>query len=103
VVAQAAAADVPAIAQATLGFLLALSQSLDAAIDELKRAIVADHRRDLISRLAASVPGVGALAASATLASAPAPGPSNPAAISPLGLARRPRRTRPAAKRNSGR
>jgi transposase len=48
-------------------------RSLDAAIDELERAIVADHRRDPVSRLAASVPGVGALAASAILASAPDP------------------------------
>jgi transposase len=47
--------------------------SLDAAIDELERAIAADHRRDPVSRLAASVPGVGALAASAILASAPDP------------------------------
>ena len=48
-------------------------RSLDAAIDELELAIVADHRRDPVSRLAASVPGVGALATSAILASAPDP------------------------------
>jgi hypothetical protein len=48
-------------------------RSLDAAIDELGRAIVADHRRDPVSRLAASVPGVSALAASVILASAPDP------------------------------
>ena len=59
--------------QVTLGVLLAQLRSLDAAIDELERAIVADHRRDPVSRLAASVPGVGALAASAILASAPDP------------------------------
>ena len=102
-VERAAAADLPAMVQATLGVLLAQLRSLDAAIDELERAIVADHRRDPVSRLAASVPGVGALAASAILASAPIRRPSNPAAISPLGLARRPSRTRPAARRNSGR
>ena len=68
-----AAADLPAMVQATLGVLLAQLRSLDAAIDELERAIVADHRRDPVSRLAASVPGVGALAASAILASAPDP------------------------------
>jgi Transposase IS116/IS110/IS902 family len=55
----------------TLGVLLAQLRSLDAAIDELER--VADHRRDPVSRLAASVPGVGVLAASAILASAPDP------------------------------
>ena len=70
---RAAAADLPAMVQATLGVLLAQLRSLDAAIDELERAIVADHRRDPVSRLAASVPGVGALAASAILASAPDP------------------------------
>jgi transposase len=67
-VERAAAADLPAMVQATLGVLLAQLRSLDAAIDELERAIVADHRRDPVSRLAASVPGVGALAASAILA-----------------------------------
>ena len=72
-VERAAAADLPAMVQATLGVLLAQLRSLDAAIDELERAIVADHRRDPVSRLAASVPGVGALAASAILASAPDP------------------------------
>ena len=52
-----AAADLPAMVQATLGVLLAQLRSLDAAIDELERAIVADHRRDPVSRLtAASVP-----------------------------------------------
>ena len=102
-VERAAAADLPPMVQATLGVLLAQLRSLDAAIDELERAIVADHRRDPVSRLAASVPGVGALAASAILASAPDPLASNPAAISPPGLARRPSRTRPAARRNSGR
>jgi len=72
-VERAAAADLPAMVQATLGVLLAQLRSLDAAIDELERVIVADHRRDPVSRLAASVPGVGALAASAILASAPDP------------------------------
>ena len=72
-VERAAAADLPAMVQATLGVLVAQLRSLDAAIDELERAIVADHRRDPVSRLAASVPGVGALAASAILASAPDP------------------------------
>lgn len=72
-VERAAAADLPAMVQATLGVLLAQLRSLDAAIDELERGIVADHRRDPVSRLAASVPGVGALAASAILASAPDP------------------------------
>src|SRR5271166_6042220 len=72
-VERAAAADLPAMVQATLGVLLAQLRSLDAAIDELERAIVVDHRRDPVSRLAASVPGVGALAASAILASAPDP------------------------------
>ena len=72
-VERAATADLPAMVQATLGVLLAQLRSLDAAIDELERAIVADHRRDPVSRLAASVPGVGALAASAILASAPDP------------------------------
>jgi transposase len=72
-VERATAADLPAMVQATLGVLLAQLRSLDAAIDELERAIVADHRRDPVSRLAASVPGVGALAASAILASAPDP------------------------------
>ncbi len=72
-VERAAGADLPAMVQATLGVLLAQLRSLDAAIDELERAIVADHRRDPVSRLAASVPGVGALAASAILASAPDP------------------------------
>jgi transposase len=70
---RAAAADLPAMVQATLGVLLAQLRSLDAAIDELERTIVADHRRDPVSRLAASVPGVGALAASAILAGAPDP------------------------------
>ena len=70
-VERAAAADLPAMVQATLGVLLAQLRSLDAATDELERAIVANHRRDPVSRLAASVPGVGALAASAILASAP--------------------------------
>jgi transposase len=72
-VERAAAANLPAMVQATLGVLLAQLRSLDAAIDELETAIVADHRRDPVSRLAASVPGVGALAASAILASAPDP------------------------------
>ncbi len=72
-VERAAGADLPAMVQATLGALLAQLRGLDAAIDELERAIVADHRRDPVSRLAASVPGVGALAASAILASAPDP------------------------------
>ena len=72
-VERAAAADLPAMVQATLGVLLAQLRSLDAATDELERAIVANHRRDPVSRLAASVPGVGALAASAILASAPDP------------------------------
>jgi transposase len=72
-VERAAGADLPAMVQATLGVLLAQLRGLDAAIDELERAIVADHRRDPVSRLAASVPGVGALAASAILASAPDP------------------------------
>ncbi len=72
-VERAATADLPAMVQATLGVLLAQLRSLDAAIDELERAIVADYRRDPVSRLAASVPGVGALAASAILASAPDP------------------------------
>ena len=72
-VERAAAAELPAMVQATLGVLLAQLRSLDAAIDELERAIVADHRRDPVSQLAASVPGVGALAASAILASAPDP------------------------------
>jgi hypothetical protein len=49
-----AAADLPAMVQATLGVLLAQLRSLDAAIDELERVIVADHRRDPVSRLAAS-------------------------------------------------
>ncbi len=48
-------------------------RALDAAVDQLERAIVAGHRRDPASRLAAGVPGVGALAASAILASAPNP------------------------------
>jgi transposase len=43
-------------------------------VEELaERAAAADHRRDPVSRLAASVPGIGALAASAILASAPDP------------------------------
>jgi transposase len=61
------------MARATLEVLHAQLRSLDAAIDELERAIVADHRRDPVSLLAASVPGVGAIAASAILASAPDP------------------------------
>ena len=72
-VEKAAAAELPAMVRATLGVLLAQLRSLDAAIDALERAIVADHRRDPVSRLAAGVPGVGALAASAILASAPDP------------------------------
>jgi transposase len=46
-------------------------RSLDAAIDELERAIVADYRHDPVGRLAASFPGVSALAASAILARLP--------------------------------
>jgi transposase len=49
-VERAAAADLPAMVQATLGVLLAQLRSLDAAIDELERAIVADHRRDTEGR-----------------------------------------------------
>src|ERR1700727_3158690 len=45
-VERAAAADLPAMVQATLGVLLAQLRSLDAATDELERAIVANHRRD---------------------------------------------------------
>ena len=72
-VERAAAADLPGDAsRRRWGFCLRKC-GLDAAIDELERAIVADHRRDPVSRLAASVPGVGALAASAILASAPDP------------------------------
>jgi transposase len=56
-VEKAADADLPAMVQATLGVLLAQLRSLDAAIDELERAIVADHRRNPVSRLAAGVPG----------------------------------------------
>ena len=71
----------------------------------LERAIVADHRCDPVSRLAASVPGVAALAMPAIhKPSAPDPRAfkSGRDFRSP-GLARRPSRTRPAAKRNSGR
>src|SRR3984957_10420846 len=53
-VERAAAADLPAMVQATLGVLLAQLRSLDAATDELERAIVANHRRDPVSRLAAT-------------------------------------------------
>ena len=99
-----AAADLPAMVQATLGVLLAQLRSLDAAIDELERAIVADHRRAIRS--------AGWRRASPASARSPLRrfwparqirGPSNPAAISPPGLARRPSRIRPAARRNSGR
>jgi hypothetical protein len=62
-VERAATADLLAMVQATLGVLLARLRPLDATIDELERATVADHRRDPVSRLAGSVPGVGALAA----------------------------------------
>lgn len=44
-VESAAAADLPAMVQATLEVLLAQLRSLDAAIDELERAIVADLLR----------------------------------------------------------
>jgi Phage integrase family len=67
--------------------LLAQLRSLDAAIDELERTIVADHRRDPVIRLAASVP---ASARSPLRRFWPVPQirmPSNPAAISPPGLA----------------
>ena len=52
----ATAATSPAMVQATLGVLLAQLRSLDTAIDELERAIVADHRRDPVSRLAVERP-----------------------------------------------
>ncbi len=54
-------------------FCLRNCRSLVEATDELVSAIVANHRRYPVIRLAASVPGVGALAASAILASAPDP------------------------------
>ena len=80
----AAAGTFLAMVQATLGVLLAQLRSLDAATDELERPILANHLRDPVIRLAASVPGVrrarrfgdsGQRARSAR--------PSNPAAISP--------------------
>jgi transposase len=72
-VERAAAADLPAMVRATLEVLVGQLRSLEAAIDQLERAIVVAHRRDPVSRLAAGVPGVGALAASAIRASAPDP------------------------------
>ena len=98
----------PAMVQAmTLGVLLAQLRSLDAAIDELERAIVADHRRDPGQPAGGErqSPCVGALAASAR--------DSGQRARS-AGLQIRPRfrrlawrdaqtEPRPAARKNSGR
>jgi len=72
-VEKAGAANLPAMVQATLEVLVGQLRSLDAAIEQLEHAILSSHRRDPVSRLAAEVPGVGALAASAILASAPDP------------------------------
>ena len=99
---RAAAADLPAMVQATLGVLLAQLRSLDAAIDELERAIAADHRRDPVSRLAASVPGVGALAASAISAAPQIRTSSNPAAISPPWLGVTPKQNSTGGKEKLG-
>ena len=102
-VERAAGADLPAMVQATLGALLAQLRGLDAAIDELE---------------ARSSPTIDAIRSAGWRRASPASArsplrrfwparqirtPSNPAATSPPGLARRPSRTRPAARRNSGR
>jgi transposase len=70
---KAAAASLPDIARAALGVLIGQLETLDAAIDEVTRQIARVHARDPLSRLVASVPGVGALAASAITASVPDP------------------------------
>jgi transposase len=100
-VERAAAADLPAMVQATLGVLLAQLRSLDAAIDELERAIVADHRRDRSAGWRRASPASARSPLRRFWPARQIRRPSNPAAISPPGLARRPSRTRPAARRNS--
>ena len=102
-VERAAAADLPAMVQATLGVLLAQLRSLDAATDELERAIVANHRRDPSADWRRASPASARSPLRRFWPARQIRRPSNPAAISPPGLARRPNRTRPAARRNSGR
>jgi transposase len=96
------AADLPEMVQATLRVLLAQLRSLDAVIDELERAIVADHRRDPISRLAVSIPGMGALAALRYWRARQIRGPSNPAAISPAWLGATPKQNSTGGKEKFG-
>ena len=72
-VEKAAAADLPPMVRATLEVMVGQLRSLNAAIDELERVIGAVHGRDPVSRLLVAVPGIGVLAASAILASAPDP------------------------------
>ena len=80
-------------------------RSLDAAVDELR----ARDRRRPSTRSGQPAGGERSLASARSPlrrfwpARARSAGLQNPAAISPPGLARRPSRTRPAAKRNSGR
>src|ERR1700733_3000642 len=102
-VERAAAADLPAMVQATLGVLLAQLRSLDAATDELERAIVANHRRDPSADWRRASPASARSPLRRFWPARQIRRPSKPAAISPPGLARRPNRTRPAARRNSGR
>jgi transposase len=70
---KAADAGLPEMARAALSVLVGQLAALDGAIADVTRQIARVHARDPISRLVASVPGVGALAASAITASAPDP------------------------------
>jgi len=72
-VEKAAEANLPEMARAALNVLVGQLDGLDAAIAEVTRQIAGAHARDPFSCLVASVPGIGALAASAITASAPDP------------------------------
>jgi transposase len=67
---KAADASLPEMARAALSVLVGQLEALDGAIADLTRQIAGAHARDPLSRLVASVPGIGALAASAITASA---------------------------------
>ena len=71
---KAADASLPEIAKAALSIIVGQLEALNTSIADVTRRIARAHARDPLSRLVASVPGVGALAASAITASVPEPG-----------------------------
>jgi transposase len=66
-------ATLPEIAKAALQVLAQHLEAIDASIAAIGKEIAATHAQSPVSRLLASIPGVGKIAASAIVASAPDP------------------------------